>query len=175
MVDNSTQPAHRPIAQVTKITLKNLGEPSLIKLQSETVREMMLGTLYGMAEGFVERTAPDGSGQKFEGLKGAFRAIPADPNKEPEESGILFIPDAFYNGVSDLLRSQQKTDPSARLNFIFEVYVIRANNPQGYSWKFVPAKQYTKSPLDELVLEHQEIKRLSPPANAPKAIAGGKK
>jgi hypothetical protein len=167
-------PTPRPIAQVTKITLKNLGEPSLIKLQPETVREMMLGTLYGMAEGFVERAAPDGSGQKFEGLKGAFRAIPADPNKEPEESAILFIPDAFYNGVADLLRSQQKTDPSARLNFIFEVYVIRANNPQGYSWKFVPAKQYTKSPLDELVLEHQEIRRLVPPAGV-KAIAGGKK
>lgn len=175
-----------PYAQLSKLTLKDMGEPQIIKTLPETTREMMLGTLYGKANEFVTRTLPDGS-REMEGLRGNFRMIPIDKDGEirddkGRESAILFIPEAFHNGIADQLRRAKGLDPAgqplpnvaqdagAEIMFIYDVAVIRAKNPQGYSWMFTPAKEYTKSPLDELVLEHKKIKALPKPV-APKQIA----
>lgn len=134
-------------AQVGKITLTNFGKPDASKLKNGAV---IAGYLVGKARSFIERTQPK-EGTKFEGLTGAFRLIPSDPDGEVLESGVLFIPDAFHNLIADQLRTQQRDDPKAEIEFAFEVAAMPANNPAGYSWKFNPAFKFAGvNPLDEV-------------------------
>jgi hypothetical protein len=137
-------------SQRTKLVLKDLGEPAIIKTFPDSTTTFMLGTLGGIATGFVERKSPDGT-DMFEGLAGSFRSIPSDPTKDELESGVLFIPDAFHQMIATPLREMLKNDPNANLRFAFEVSVIRAKNPQGYSWDFRPKiEAAAANPLDEL-------------------------
>jgi hypothetical protein len=176
-------------SQRTKLVLKDLGEPAIIKTLPETVARHMLGTLGGIASGFVERKSPDGT-DVYEGLSGSFRSIPSDPAKDELESGVLFIPDAFHAMIATPLREMIKNDPNATLRFAFEVSVIRAKNAAGYSWDFLPKiDAAAANPLDELfdtlggvkVLEGKRVLAISDKAvntNAkPQAVAavGGKK
>lgn len=163
-INGTTGTPGRARSQRTKLSLGDLGEPALIKGQDEGVKSMVLGTLIGRATGFTERKSPK-DGQIFEGLSGNFRSVPADPKREELESGVLFIPDAFHNIIADQLRPRKKTDtnpdgdPNACIEFIFEITVIRAKNPAGYSWDFRPLMGEVKNPLDELfgrLQEHQK-------------------
>lgn len=161
-------------AQRAKIVLKDLGDPSLIKLQPETVRVISLGALVGAADGFVQRTNPK-DGEVFEGMTGSFRVIPDDPEREVIESGVLFIPDAFHNKVAAQLRAigldeKGRLLQGATVEFAFQINVIRANNPQGYSWEFKPLMEFEgENPLDRLqaLYKHnqlegpKEVKRLA--------------
>lgn len=138
-------------SQRTKIVLKDLGEPAMIKALPEDVRILMLGTIVGIASGFVERKSPDGT-DVFEGLAGQFRSIPADDKRDELESGVLFIPPAFHNMVAATLRKMLDADPKAQVRFAFEVSSVRANNPAGYSWDFKPKiEAEAGNPLDELL------------------------
>jgi hypothetical protein len=138
-------------AQRTKITLKDIGAPSLVATKGVDGK-YVLGTLIGIATGFVERQSPDGS-EKFEGLAGSFRVVPAEgSDTEPLESGVLFIPNAFHNMVAESLKAAQQSDPKASLNFAFEVASISAKNPAGYSWEMTPLiENAAENPLDKLV------------------------
>jgi hypothetical protein len=173
-------------SQRTKLVLKDLGEPSLIKAEAESVRTLLLGTIIGTATGFVERKSADGE-EKFEGLAGQFRSIPADPKRDELESGVLFIPDAFHKMIAVALRDQLKADPNATISFGFEVSSIRANNPAGYSWDFKPMiEAKAENPLDALLGELGGVKevngkrvlQIAGPAKSaapPAAAAAGKK
>lgn len=176
-------------SQRTKLVLKDLGEPAIIKTLPDSVTIHLLGTLGGIATGFVERKSPDGT-DVYEGLAGSFRSIPSDPAKDELESGVLFIPDAFHGMIATPLREMLKQDPNANLRFAFEVSVIRAKNAAGYSWDFKPKIEASAAnPLDELfdnlggvkVIDNKRVLAISDksaPASdtAPvKAVAGGKK
>lgn len=138
-------------SQRTKLTLADIGEPAAVKTLPAGQDKFMLGTLVGIASGFTERTSPDKS-QKFEGLAGMFRIIPSDTNRDELESGILFVPDAFHNLIAEKLRAAQGSDPKAEIRFAFEISSIRANNPAGYSWDFMPViENEGENPLDQLV------------------------
>lgn len=139
-------------AQRTKITLKDIGEPSKVKTLPADQNKFVLGTLVGIATKFVERENATKT-EKFEGLGGSFRVIPAaDSGTEPLESGVLFIPEAFHNMISENLRQAQVNDEGASLNFAFEVASIRANNPAGYSWELTPLIESTaENPIDKLM------------------------
>ena len=139
------------ISQRSKLVLKDLGNPDEIKSHPETVRRLVLGTLIGKADGFVQRANPK-DGEIMEGLSGMFRSIPAKPDADQLESGVLFIPDAFHNLIASTLRKQQTDDPNATVDFAFEVASIRATNAQGRSWDFKPLiEQKADNPLDRLV------------------------
>lgn len=171
-------------SQRTKLVLKDLGEPAIIKTLPETVARHMLGTLAGIATGFVERKSPDGQ-DKFEGLAGQFRSVPSDPTKDELESGVLFIPDAFHTMIATPLRSMLATDPNANLRFAFEVSVIRAKNAAGYSWDFLPKIEASAAnPLDELfddlgglkVIDNKRVLAIENKTTKPQTVAaGGKK
>jgi hypothetical protein len=138
-------------SQRSKLVLKDLGNPDEIKSQNDTVKRLVLGTLVGIADGFIERTNPK-DGEIMEGLIGQFRSIPAKADAEELESGILFIPDAFHNLIAATLRTEKSKDPAAKVNFAFEVAAVRANNPQGRSWDFKPLMESeTENPLDAFV------------------------
>lgn len=169
-------------SQRSKLVLKDLGNPDEIKSQPENVRRMVLGTLIGIADGFIERTNPK-DGEIMEGLIGQFRSIPALETAEELESGILFIPDAFHNLIAATLRQEKAKDPAAKVNFAFEVAAVRANNPQGRSWDFKPLMESeSENPLDAFVgavgkLQIKDGKRvlmIAPPEKAPPPVAAKK-
>jgi hypothetical protein len=172
------------ISQRTKLVLKDLGNPDEIKSQPDTVRRMVLGTLVGRAGGFIERTNPK-DGEVMEGLTGEFRSIPANPEADQLESGVLFIPDAFHNLIASKLREAKKADANAVINFAFEVASVRATNPQGRSWDFKPMIDAgEENPLDKLVSalgtlqigkDGRRVLALAAPASDEKKAAGAKK
>lgn len=139
-------------AQRTKITLKDIGEPAMVKTLPAGETKFVLGTLIGIASDFVERQSADKQ-QTFEGFAGSFRVVPADgTTTEPLESGVLFIPAAFHNMVADSLRAAKANDKAATLSFAFEVASIKAENPAGYSWELLPLiDSAVENPLDKLV------------------------
>jgi len=163
-------------SQRSKLVLKDLGEPAMVKAQPENVMQYALGTLVGIATGFIERTDPK-EGTIFEGLSGTFRSIPSDETKDELESGVLFIPDAFHNLVAATLRDLLKTDPNAQVKFAFEISSIRAKNPAGYSWNFKPMiESESENPLDAFIgsvgklqiKDGRKVLALAAPADAAK-------
>jgi hypothetical protein len=162
-----------PRSQRSKLALKDLGNPSLIKVMSDdqlkvSKGKFILGYLIGKASGFANRSDPK-TGDQFEGLTGTFATIPVDDSVDELESGVLFIPDAFHNLVAARLREAQKADPGAVVEFAFEVGSIKAQNPAGYSWDFKPAREFAGvDPLAGLskevsALRDQRLKQLAAP------------
>jgi hypothetical protein len=173
------------IAQRTKIVPKDLGDPSIIKLQPEETKRYMLGTIIGIVTGFVFRADLKDADRKMEGLSGSFRSIPADEKRDELESGILWLPDAFHNIIAATFRKMSEDDKNAQLRFAYEIYSIRASNPIGYSWEFKPKIEATGgNPLNELLSDLGEIKSVNGKRvlalagpnveSLPKAVAGGK-
>lgn len=147
------------LSQRTKIVTKDLGDPSIIKLQPDDVKKYMLGTIVGIVTGFVERGNPKEPDQKFEGLQGQFRSIPSDDKRDELESGVCFLPDAFHSMIAAPFRAMHEKDKNAQLRFAFEIYSIRAQNPAGYSWEFKPKIEAAgANPLDELISDLGEVK-----------------
>lgn len=168
-------PVPRMRAMRTKLTLADFPTPpAMIKTMTaqdlaKAGGRLVMGRYVGIATGFVVRTKPDKS-ETFEGLKGQFRLIPADPEKDEVESGVCFFPDAYHNMIAGGLRTALKAftdengkeaygDPNGSVQFGFEVSAIPAKNPQGYSWQFLPLlPPKVASPLDHLVGEIASIK-----------------
>lgn len=149
-----------PFAQRTKLVLKDLGDPASIAGEPVEVKSYVLGRLIGIARGIVTRT-DDKNGQVYEGLKGEFRSIPSEreiaKGREPLESGICYIPDAFHNMVAAALAKAQENDRNAEINFAFEVIAVRASNPAGRSWEFRPLLPVkAENRLDALMGEVQK-------------------
>src|SRR5579859_3460345 len=129
-------------AMRAKLALGDLGEPQIIKTLPPSEIKYTMGRLLVRASEFITRTSLDKT-QEFEGLSGEFRMIPADPGREPLESTVLWLPEAFHNEIARELRKiyndqGEKRDPAGIVETAFEVSVIRAKNPQGYSWSFQP-------------------------------------
>lgn len=147
-------------AQRTKLALKDLGDPTMVKTLPEGQRVKpgyFMGTIIGIASGFVNRKN-EKTGEAMEGLGGSFRFIPSVEDRDELESGILWIPDAFHNMVADKLRNALKADENSKVNFAFEVTSIGAQNPAGYSWQFQPKFDQVDNPLDELMAAVGEVK-----------------
>lgn len=140
---------------VTKIALKNVGNPKQITVLPETVRELHLGAIVGVATNVKRGKMPDGVTETI-GLAGSFEAIPADASKDTVRSGVCYLPDAFMLPIIDALSDEIGSDGKvtkegvASVQFAFEVYAIRAENPQGYSWQLRAAVPPTENdPLAE--------------------------
>lgn len=149
-------------SQRTKLALKDLGDPAMVKTIPEKDRGKgyFMGTIVGIATGIVERKN-EKTGEIMEGLAGTFRHIPADKARDELESGILWIPDAFHNMVAQALKKSQAADPNSELKFAFEVKSIAAQNPAGYSWEFLPVGQPNdKNPLDEFLENIGTVKEI---------------
>jgi hypothetical protein len=187
MSDTATTTDNRIRLQKSKLVLSDLGMPTMVntvKAEHKTRDGLLLiGTLYGRANGFVERTnlkAGDGDAAVMEGLKGEFVAVPANigfaegEGLDEKESGILFIPDAFHNMIAGQLRATKnpETGKFGSVEFAFEAYSTAAKNPAGYSWILRPAMPPTgKHPLADLMatvakIKAEERKQLAAPKAA---------
>jgi hypothetical protein len=166
---------------------KDLGQPKAVTLLPDGQNRMLMGTVIGVVSKVITRTMP--TGDVYEGLSGNFEAIPTDPKLPTIRSGVLYLPDGFFELIADPLKTIQQADETATLTFGLEVYAVKAGNPQGYSWEYVQLGQPAK---DDPLARVRETLQLglatwapqitnqtnAEPAGAPSAQApakGGKK
>ncbi len=152
--------ADRKKVQRTKLVFKDLGDPKRIAAEKEDVKEILLGTMIGIATDIVERKGPDGV-DVFTGLKGSFEAIPTDEEMSIVKSGLTFLPEAFQEPIVAQLSDEDNEGP---VQFACEIWVIRATNPQGYSWQLrgLDDNLEKHDPLDKLraIAEKNKTKAL---------------
>jgi len=135
---------------LTKITLTNFN-PKLFfaavaaaaAAKQPEPQELLLGRLVGTGNGIKNAVAQDGVTPMY-GLKGTFGAEYTAEGREDESSGVLFLPEAYMGPMLDMF--EDKTDANGvvireavkSLDFAFDIFVIKANNPAGYSWSIRP-------------------------------------
>lgn len=152
---------------LTKITLTNFNPKRLFSAieADKAVQEMYLGRLIGNANGVKNALAQDGVTPMY-GAKGSFAATYTGMEKsgakdaegkelfqqrEDEQSGVLFLPEAFMGPMLDLF--EDETDGNGlvtreavkSIDVAYDVFVIKAENPAGYSWSLRPLIQPTAS------------------------------
>lgn len=140
-----------------KVTIQDLCNAKKVSAEFEEkkISETVVGIIYGRADDIVVRAAPDGS-KNFEGLRGIFEIVPADPAREPVQSAICYLPDFVFPQVRGMLYQRDASGADVRtdvksVKFGFEVSLIAAKNPQGYSWKLNPKTPPTADdPVDVL-------------------------
>lgn len=135
--------------QLTKLTLTNFN-PKVFFAQPEGTNEFLLGRLVGSGNGVKNAVAQDGVTPMY-GMKGDFGMEFTDANREDERSGVLFLPEAFMSPMLDQL--EDTTDEATgevikgakSIDFAFDVFVIKAANPAGYSWSLRPLLETSAS------------------------------
>lgn len=133
---------------VGKIVPKSCGNPKkLPAIEDKTIQKLDLGRIFGIASEVVERTAQDGT-TKIRGMGGSFEAEPFDETMPISQSGICYLPDFIMNQMLEILAAKDKDGKriNGSLQFAFKVAVVRAENPQGYSWEFTPITEVGKAP-----------------------------
>lgn len=162
--------------QLTSISLTNFN-PKKIHAEAETVRELTLGTIVGIANGIKTGKMPDGV-TPYEGMKGNFEIAFTDGKRVA--SGVCYLPDAFMQPILDLLSDEYGTDPAdpskeilvrravPSVRFALLVKVVRKENAAGYSWSVTPIGQVVQN--DPLA----ELRALAGGADVVKLLAGDK-
>lgn len=138
-----------------KVVLKDVGNPKAVTMLPDGQTKLLLGTIIGIASGTVERKAADGL-TTFTGLKGSFEAVPANADNDTVQGGVCFLPESFQGPIEDML-----ADDADSVKFAFEVYAVKADNPQGYSWAMQPLTEAAQN--DPLA----ELRALAPASKAP--------
>jgi hypothetical protein len=135
----------------SKLAAKDCGDPKKILGLDADIKTLMLGTLIGQATKISQRA--DATGTKVvEGLNGTFEAIPADPKSDTIRSGTCYLPEGIFEMVAAPLRPDSEGKQAAEsVRFAVEVSVVRATNPQGYSWSFKPLMNEAENENDPLV------------------------
>lgn len=159
----------------TKIALKNVGNPKAVTMLPDGTNELHLGAIVGVATGIKNGKQADGV-TPFVGLVGNFEAVPSDTSKEAVASGVCYLPDAFQQPIIDALADKvndkgEVTQPGATsVQFAYEVYAIKAQNPQGYSWQLRSAiEPSANDPLAEAKAKLVAARATQPQIAAPKA------
>lgn len=142
--------------QLTKLAIKNIGNPKAVTMLPEGTNQLLLGTIAGVATGVKKTKMPDGV-TVLMGLSGTFEGTPADPKADVISSGVCYLPDAFQGPIIDLLSDVVNADGEVAKEgahsaaFAYEVYSIKATNPQGYSYMLKSAIEASEAdPLAEL-------------------------
>lgn len=159
-------------AQKTKLVLSDLGSPKAVTAEDFQGKEMLLGTIIGLASAIKVAKGTDGI-TEFHGMKGTFEGTPADPKRNVILSSVCYMPDDFQDPVLNLLRGREAVGkegdddyrppvaPVEEVKIAFEVYAIKADNPQGYSWMLKPLMDYkANDPLAALRAEIAEVKQI---------------
>jgi hypothetical protein len=150
----------------SKLSIQSLcNAKKVIANMPDNQDKTVVGTILGIAQSIVTRTSPDGT-KTFEGISGQFEGVPTDPERDTVQSGICYLPDFVYPAIRELLLAENDKGErvNAQVTFGFEVALIRAKNPQGYSWQLTPlASPRADDPLSKL--------RAELTANRPRLIA----
>jgi hypothetical protein len=114
--------------------------PSRIKM-SDNITRLVLGRLIGIANDITTWT--DKEGQILEGLRGKFKYTDNDVTRNVLISSVLWLPAGMGTDIIDAA-SEKTTDG---VEFGFDLGVVKAENPQGYSWFMTPFHNAAFDPL----------------------------
>lgn len=129
MSTTTQQPSVPSISMVGKITTKTAGRnPKALLALPETITEMPLCTIYGIANGVKEK---EFNGKMFYPLIGLFEAHHAETGAITR-SGVLYLPEGIHENYEQAAR---KLEDDAEVRFAIELVAFRASNPQGYSYR----------------------------------------
>lgn len=127
----------------SKVVTKDLGDPKSFgtdRLKKDG--RILLGMIGGIANAVSARkTDPKDDTKLSYGLSGSFRAIPADDKLPIVESGLIYLRDEMHGVIASQLRNQPSgTNPEGADNvkFLFNIYLIPASNPAGYTFEHEP-------------------------------------
>jgi hypothetical protein len=168
--ENTSALVNRARIQKGKLTLSDFGPGALVKTVTPDKKPngfFYMGTIIGRVVDVLARANPKAGSENqpdtFEGLKGNFLFQPSNTEMDEMESGVLFIPDAFHNLLSDQLRVEQKKDASATIEFAMDVFTVEAKNPAGYSWVMKPAfPPEGKHPLENIAAKVAAARKALP-------------
>ena len=144
MSDTASQAARRTVNFKSSVKIQDVAPAKKVVANwpDETKKEVV-GYIHGFCNAIVKRTAPDGS-KTFEVMGGQFEVVPADPQEPCLRSGICYLGDSFQPMVTDILKAQAGPDGKGQVtgvSFAFEIVLMRASNPQGYTWVLEPMTQ----------------------------------
>lgn len=127
----------------SKLAAKDMGDP---KAALGTKDKVLLGTILGYADQVSIRKDPTGE-KSYKGLSGSFEGVSADKTRDTIQAGICYLPGGMD---APIIAALEELDASgkrktASVEFAVEIYVIKATNPQGYSWESKAAIPVTKS------------------------------
>ena len=143
MVDNRT-----PTIK-SKIVMKDLGDPRLIATLPENQNKLVLGSIIGSATDIITRTSDQG--EVLTGLRGSFEAMPMDEKKDVVRADTLWLQSSATKMITDVLMDAEGNIASGGVKFGFEVAVVKATNPLGYTWSLQPMiKPAADDPLNTL-------------------------
>lgn len=156
---------------VSKLSVRSLGDPRKVIVNApENETRWLHGTIIGEASGISKRTSPDGE-KIHEGLAGVFEAIPTDAANEAQTSGVLYLPEGM---AENFIKPFRGDNALSAMQLAIEVYVVRAKNPQGYSWELKPllAEEGGHDPLVALKAKlGDKLKALPAPQGKPTETA----
>jgi hypothetical protein len=164
-----------------KVALKDVGNPKTILGQAETVKELKLGSIIGIAKGrkIVRGMERDGvTPTEHHALAGDFQAIPTDETKAMVRSGVAYLTDGMMEPIFRALEGEtnpetgEVTGGAGSVAFAYDVYAIRSTNAAGYSWALRPKVQAEAVVVDPLASLRDAV--LAAP-EAVAAIADGTK
>lgn len=173
-----------PVIQKPKLVQSDLCNPKKISaMWPESIpadHSEVVGTIVGMCTGIKVsiQKAKDGlTDEVYLALEGMFEGMPADPERSITQSGICYLSEAFMLPIVNTFGSfdantnkfTRKADAPQSVRIVTEVLLMKATNPQGYSW----ALRAVQAPdaIDPLA----DLKKMLPPRTAQAAIADGTK
>lgn len=147
---------------LTKLTLTSFNPKQSAGFPGGN-NEMFLGRLIGAATGVKEALLADQVTKTY-GVKGSFAATYIDRTdkdgvvheREDEQAGSLFLPESYMDPILSLFEDTYKTDEAGNIlkddkgndiierkgargvDIAYDVFVVKADNPAGYSWSLRP-------------------------------------
>lgn len=118
-----------------KLTLKDMGNPSMVKAMEGDKAKHVLGLIIGIASSVRRRANKTDPTKMDEGLLGDFESVPSDTKIDRVRSGVLYLPEGMFNLIASKLEGENAADS---VQFAIEVATVKAANPAGYTWSFTP-------------------------------------
>lgn len=126
---------------ISKINPRTLGDPTAFlsgdTKPPATEKRWLFGTIFGEAVGPSKRTSPDGETVQ-EGLQGTFEAASALKDGKVSQSSVLYLPGGGADRFLKIFRPAKDQPVPSAVYIGIDVYVIRADNADGYEWELVP-------------------------------------
>ena len=122
--------------------------PQQLLAQPENVNAMVLGVVYGAVTDDKKMTSA--TGEVMQGLAGKFVYRSTNPEIAPDCAAYVFWPaSGFLTDVFAHLRAPAYD--GAPIEFAYEISVLRAANPAGYTWGYRPLIETAEGdPLEKL-------------------------
>lgn len=149
---------------VRAISVKTVGiEPKHIFKLDDAIKSMFAARIVGRVTHIITDERPDGT--LYDALAGKFEATNADG--EVYQSGRCFLPIGFDEGIINSFKTPQKDDkgnelPQSEVQFVVDVYVIRATNAQGYSYSMESVHEVQATPENDPLYALRQIAASKP-------------